>query len=158
MPGGHLGAIRCLQEASKSTQNVCKKPSWASNRSEITEEFALGALRRHFGVILAHLGLQDASKSFQDASEARSRAFKTPPRTFKMPPRTARMYPGGLSPLGNSQGILLLARPGNLGSSRPPRRLQQPPRRLQEPSRRFQDAPKTRSIWPKNFQDLQDVS
>ena len=39
VPGGHLGAIRCLQEASKNSQNVSKKSSLGFNRSEITEEF-----------------------------------------------------------------------------------------------------------------------
>ena len=94
------------------------------------------------------------------ASKTLPKASKTPPRRVQEPSRRPQKRsrcpqepPGCI--LGASVRSAILREfcswrvPGNLGSSRPPRRLQQPPGRLQEPPRRFQDASKMPSAISK---------
>ena len=94
------------------------------------------------------------------ASRTPPRASKTLPRRVQEPSRRPQKRsrcpqepPGCI--LGASVRSAILKDfcfwrvPGNLGSSRPPRRLQQPPGRLQEPPRRFQDASKMPSAISK---------
>ena len=94
------------------------------------------------------------------ASKTPPRASKTPPRRVQEPSRRPQKRsrcpqepPGCI--LGASVRSAILREfcswrvPGNLGSSRPPRRLQQPPGHLQKPPRRFQDASKMPSATSK---------
>ena len=90
---------------------MSKKSSWASNRSEITEEFRSWhvprASWRYFGASWPPgrrqeppgrlqeppARLQEPPRCRQDAFKTPSRPPKTPPRAPKTPPRASKMLP-----------------------------------------------------------------
>ena len=90
---------RRLQDAFKSLQDASKSQAqWPSVKAVAVRQGWSGGGSPAWGVFDPpdHLGGKGV--------------FKIVQRTSKMLPRAARMCPGGLSPLGNFLGILLLAR------------------------------------------------
>ena len=135
---------------------MSKKPSWASNRSEITEEFRSWrvpkASWRYLGASWPPRRLQEPPRRLQEPPRRVQEAPKRPQEPPRCPQEPPGCVLGGLNPLGNFRGILLLARSWLswliLASKTPPRASETRSRASKTPPRTSKMPPKTARMRP----------